>query len=181
MSRAGRPGTDDFPAVLHRLALVAVTAAVALAFPAGPRGPAARAQAEVAPEAVAAIARDLNCPLCQGYTLQDCPLEVCAQMRALIRQRLAAGESRAEIMAAFVDEYGPQVLNAPPRRGPYLLAWLLPLAVLAGCAVFVWRRARRAAGGTVTGAADASDRGAAEALTSPYAERLDRLARGEER
>lgn len=86
--------------------------------------------ADVPPEDVAEIARNLNCPLCQGYNLQDCPLEVCAQMRELIRERLAAGQSRDEIVAAFVVDYGPQVLNEPPRSGFFLGAWVLPIAAL---------------------------------------------------
>lgn len=88
------------------------------------------AEANVPPETVAAIARGLNCPLCQGYNLQDCPLELCAQMRELIRQKLAAGESRQAIVDAFVHDYGPQVLNAPPKQGFFLTAWLLPVVAL---------------------------------------------------
>jgi cytochrome c-type biogenesis protein CcmH len=99
--------------------------------------------AAVPPEDVAAIARSLNCPLCQGYNLQDCPLEVCAQMRELIRFRLAEGQTREQIVAAFVADYGPQVLNEPPRRGFFLGAWVLPLVALAlgvaGVALYVRR------------------------------------------
>ena len=50
-------------------------------------------------DAVAAIARDLNCPVCEGYNLQECPLVVCAQMREVIRERLAAGQTRQQIVA----------------------------------------------------------------------------------
>lgn len=35
-------------------------------------------------EEVMGIARDLNCPLCGGLTLADCPLDVCEGMWALI-------------------------------------------------------------------------------------------------
>ena len=84
------------------------------------------------PAAVAAVARGLNCPVCRGYTLQDCPLAVCEQMRDVIRDRLAAGRSADEIRSEFVESYGPQVLNAPPREGLYATAWLVPLAVVIG-------------------------------------------------
>jgi cytochrome c-type biogenesis protein CcmH len=171
----------------------AVAALVALAL-AGPPG-AARAQpavstpaatqpagpgAEVPPEAVAAIARDLNCPLCQGYNLQDCPLLVCSQMRDLIRQRLAAGESREAIVAAFVADYGPQVLNEPPTTGVFLAAWVAPaLALVVGLAVvlaLLRRGARRPAG--APGAAGASSTGAA--ANEAYVERVERLLREDE-
>lgn len=85
----------------------------------------------VSPAAVAAIARDLNCPVCEGYNLEDCPLPLCAQMRDLIRERLAGGETRTEIVAAFVADYGPQVLNAPPATGFFLAAWIMPVVVFA--------------------------------------------------
>lgn len=102
---------------------------------------------EVPPEAVAAVARSLNCPLCQGYSLQDCPLEVCTQMRALIAQKLAAGQTKEQITAAFVADYGPQVLNAPPTTGLYITAWVFPVLVLVAAALLaaggLWRGARR--------------------------------------
>ncbi len=97
---------------------------------------------------VAAVARKLHCPICQGYNLWDCPLEVCEQMREQIRERLAAGWSEAAITAEFVELYGPQVLPAPPAEGVYLLAWVVPVAVmllLAGTVVFAWQRAPRPA------------------------------------
>jgi cytochrome c-type biogenesis protein CcmH len=87
-------------------------------------------QTAVAPEDVAAIARSLNCPLCQGYNLQDCPLEVCAQMRETIRQKLEVGVTPDQIVADFVADYGPQVLSAPPRSGWMASAWLVPPIVL---------------------------------------------------
>ncbi|MFQ6001113.1 MAG: cytochrome c-type biogenesis protein CcmH [Anaerolineae bacterium] len=83
------------------------------------------------------IARDLNCPLCEGLTLADCPLEVCEQMRALIREKLAQGETREEILDYFVERYGEEVLNAPPKRGFNLTAWVLPFLVLAVGAVWL--------------------------------------------
>jgi cytochrome c-type biogenesis protein CcmH len=123
--------------------------ALAVALLAAPIAARAQPTVEVPPEAVAAIARDLNCPLCQGYTLQDCPLPVCGQMRDLIRVRLAAGDDREAIVAGFVEQYGPGVLNAPPAEGFYLAAWLVPVAVLllggAAVAAFARRVARPAA------------------------------------
>lgn len=95
----------------------------------------------VDPAQVAAIAKELNCPLCQGYSLLDCPLQVCAQMRQLIADRLRDGWTPAEVRAQFVADYGPQILSAPPAQGIGLAAWLTPvLAVVAGLALLAWRR-----------------------------------------
>lgn len=125
------------------LPVVALALALALGRPAAAQ---TQSPGQVPPEAVAAIARDLNCPLCQGYNLQDCPLIVCAQMRDQIRERLAAGATREEIVESFVVEFGPQVLNTPPTEGFFLAAWILPgLVLLAGFGIVlgVVRRGRR--------------------------------------
>lgn len=143
------------------------------------------ATAAAPPDAVAAVARTLNCPICQGYTLQDCPLEVCAQMRAEIASQLARGRSADEIRAAFVADYGPQVLNAPPTRGFFLAAWLTPvIALVLGALAVAWimQRTSRPGGLAMSPPGTAvDDRGAGEDGPRPsdpsdYAARLDALA-----
>ncbi len=70
-------------------------------------------------------------------------------MKAIIRERLAAGVSADAIKAELVDQFGPAVLAEPPKRGFDLLAWLLPLVGIALGVVFVgivavaWSRQRR--------------------------------------
>jgi cytochrome c-type biogenesis protein CcmH len=70
-------------------------------------------------------------------------------MKAIIRERIAAGASAAQIKAELVDQFGPAVLAEPPKRGFDLLAWLLPLvgiavgAVGVGALAWVWSRRRR--------------------------------------
>ncbi|MFN8470784.1 MAG: cytochrome c-type biogenesis protein CcmH [Anaerolineae bacterium] len=73
-----------------------------------------------------AITDRLNCPLCQNTTLTECPLQVCDEMRDLIRQKLVAGENEDQIRAYFVERYGDRVLNEPPRQGFALLGWVMP-------------------------------------------------------
>jgi cytochrome c-type biogenesis protein CcmH len=69
-------------------------------------------------------------------------------MKAFIRERIAAGDTKSEIKAELVDQFGPAVLAVPPRKGFDWIAWLLPLAGLAVAAVAVgalawrWSRAR---------------------------------------
>lgn len=86
-----------------------------------------------------AIARSLNCPICEGRNLIDCPLPVCAEMRGEIRTRLAAGDDRSAIIQHFVDYYGERVRNTPPLSGLSGLAWWVPLAALIGGAAVVAR------------------------------------------
>jgi cytochrome c-type biogenesis protein CcmH len=63
-----------------------------------------------------------------------------AQMRGIVRERLAAGDSPEQVVQYFVDKYGEWILLAPRARGFTLLVWLVPaLAVVAGLAVTVLR------------------------------------------
>jgi cytochrome c-type biogenesis protein CcmH len=76
------------------------------------------------------IAGDLMSPACPGRTLLNCTSSQAEQWRELIRQKLAQGESKDQILQYFVDIGGEGVLAAPPKQGFALTAWLLPLFVM---------------------------------------------------
>jgi cytochrome c-type biogenesis protein CcmH len=87
------------------------------------------------------------CPTCQT-TLELSNAPVAERMRAFIRERIAAGDSRSEIDEALVADFGEEVLAAPPKEGFNLLAWVLPLlggALAIGALAFAlvrWSRTR---------------------------------------
>jgi cytochrome c-type biogenesis protein CcmH len=60
-------------------------------------------------------------------------------MRALVRQKIAAGESPAEIRAWLVERYGDYVTYDPPLSWLTAPLWLTPLLLLAA-GLFVARR-----------------------------------------
>jgi len=81
------------------------------------------------------VAKKLSCPTCTGINVADCPTETCAQWRAKIGELLAEGESEQEILDYFAARYGDHVLQVPPKRGFFVLVWVLPVvAILAGLA-----------------------------------------------
>lgn len=100
----------------------------------------------------ASLEAELVCPTCKT-TLDQSDAPVARRMKAIIRERIAAGASAAEIKQELVDQFGPAVLAEPPRRGFDLLAWLLPLAgiavgaLVAAAVALAWRRARRSEDG----------------------------------
>lgn len=96
-----------------------------------------------------ALERALRCPVCEGQSVADSNSAVALQMRQEIRQLLAEGRSRDEILQSFADRYGAWVVYMPPRHGWYLLGWAAPfLAVAAGTVLLSWWwRARRVATG----------------------------------
>ncbi|MGL6278916.1 MAG: cytochrome c-type biogenesis protein [Gaiella sp.] len=106
-----------------------------------------------APPNAAALEAELVCPTCKT-TLDQSDAPIARRMKAIIRERIAAGASAAEIKQELVEQFGPGVLSEPPRRGFDLLAWLLPLVGIALGAVVVagvawaWRGSRRPDEGT---------------------------------
>jgi cytochrome c-type biogenesis protein CcmH len=113
-------------------ALAAALAALAVAAP---------AHAQERPT-LADIEDEVICPTC-NTTLEMSSSPVAERMRAFIRERIAAGDSKDEIKARLVAEFGEGVLAAPPKRGFNLLAWLLPLAGIAAALVAITLLARR--------------------------------------
>jgi cytochrome c-type biogenesis protein CcmH len=97
---------------------------------------------------LAELESETVCPVC-GTTVDQSAAPVADRMRAFMRARIAAGDTKSEIKRKLVAEFGPTVIEtAPPRRGFDWLAWLLPGAglVAAGAAlafaVVRWTRAR---------------------------------------
>jgi cytochrome c-type biogenesis protein CcmH len=127
---------------MRRVALI-VLGCLALA------GPAAASEKH---PTLAELERELVCPTCKT-TLQMSNAPVADRMRAFIRQRIAAGDTKSEIKDKLVAQFGEGVLAAPPARGFNLLAWLVPIAggLIAAVAVGVlavrWSRSRAAPAG----------------------------------
>lgn len=90
-----------------------------------------------------AIARELMCPVCAGQTVAESNSTLAQQMRQIIRERLQRGESREEILAFFVAQFGESVLASPPKRGAGLVLWLAPLLAFAIGIIILARYMRR--------------------------------------
>src|SRR5262245_48458352 len=125
---------------MTRALLVALVAALAVVAPAS-----ACERNPTLPE----LERELICPTCHE-SLAASTSPIAERMRAFIRARIAAGDTKSEIKSKLVDQFGESVLAAPPKSGFNLLAWILPLAgiVLAagviGVLAYRWSRGRKA-------------------------------------
>ena len=127
----------------------------------GGRSPEERAQS---------IDKSLICPVCPGETIDQAQVELSRQMRATVREKLAEGQSKGEILQFFVDRYGEDVLAAPPKSGFNLVAWVVPPAAVTGAGVLlllVVRNMRR--NGEVQQGKEALEEG-----LEPYLARVDR-------
>ena len=87
------------------------------------------------------------CPVCAGQTIAESSSTLAVQMRQVIRERLQQGQTREEIIAYFVAQFGEHVLATPPGRGGGLLVWLTPAAALCVGLVVLHRFVRRPHGG----------------------------------
>ena len=88
----------------------------------------APAKGTVSEEAVHDVAAQLRCVVCQSLSVADSPSEIAHEMKDIIRERLAAGETPEQVQAYFVEKYGTWILLAPPRQGFNLLVWVVPFA-----------------------------------------------------
>ena len=99
--------------------------------------------ASVTDEAVTAVASQLRCVVCQNLSVADSPSEMARQMRDLIRERLAQGETPAQVIVYFEERYGDWVLLTPRPRGFNLLVWAAPFAAVLVGLLAVLRMTRR--------------------------------------
>jgi cytochrome c-type biogenesis protein CcmH/NrfF len=125
------------------------------------------------------VANELMSPACPGRTLVNCTSGQSEQLRELIRQKIAQGESKSAIIRYFVDMHGEEILAAPPKKGFALAAWLLPLFVVLNGAglimilTFRWTRNRVHSKPDVPVSLDDSTTSVTLAM-DPYQQRLRR-------
>lgn len=77
-----------------------------------------------------ALMQTLRCLVCQGQSIADSDAEMAGDMRALVRQRIAAGEKPEAIRAWLIDRYGKWVSYDPPLDPVTWPLWALPLLLL---------------------------------------------------
>jgi cytochrome c-type biogenesis protein CcmH len=82
-----------------------------------------------------AISRGVRCPTCRGQSVAESAAPAAAAVRAEIRRRVDAGQSRHEIELYLESRYGTDILLTPPRSGIGRMVWVLPVIAIVGAAV----------------------------------------------
>jgi cytochrome c-type biogenesis protein CcmH len=97
------------------------------------------------------LQKQLRCLVCQGQSLDESNAPLAADLRRLIRERIAAGDTNEEVQRYLVARYGDFVLMKPPLKPDTYILWLGPLVVLlaggATVALVAGKARRRAAAG----------------------------------
>ena len=92
-----------------------------------------------------AVGQELRCLVCQNQAIDDSNAPLARDLRILVRERIKAGDSNAQVMEFVVARYGDYVRLRPPMRIETYLLWFGPALVLAaaiGALVLSLRRRR---------------------------------------
>ena len=85
-----------------------------------------------------ALSQNLRCVQCQSENIDDSNAPIAHDLRVLVRERLLAGDSDAQVTAYLVERYGEFVLMTPPATGANWVLWLAgPALLLTGFAIAV--------------------------------------------
>jgi cytochrome c-type biogenesis protein CcmH len=90
------------------------------------------------------IGKELRCLVCQNESIDASDAELARDLRRVVRERIRAGATDAEVLEYVVSRYGDFVLLKPPFKPATYALWLGPLvlAVVAGLAAVVFYRRR---------------------------------------
>jgi cytochrome c-type biogenesis protein CcmH len=90
-----------------------------------------------------ALSAALRCMVCQNQSIDDSDAPLARDIRLLIRQRIAQGESNEAVRAYLVSRYGDFILLKPPFKPETWLLWLSPpLTLFTGFAAVLLARRR---------------------------------------
>lgn len=115
-----------------------------------------------------ALHQSLRCVVCQNESIAESDAVLAADLRQVVRERVAAGDTDEEVRGYMVARYGDFVLLKPPFEADTWVLWLGPFAVvlLGAIAIAAYLRRRRG-------------QPEAEALTAAERKRLDALLEDE--
>jgi cytochrome c-type biogenesis protein CcmH len=109
------------------------------------------------------LSAGLRCLVCQNESIDDSSAPLAKDLRLLVRERIVAGDSDAQVKAFLVARYGEFVLLRPPFSARTAVLYGAPFVALGLGGLLVWRLSRRR--GVV----------AAKALTDEEKARLERV------
>lgn len=114
------------------------------------------------------ISAGLRCIVCRNESIDESSADLARDLRLLVRERLVAGDTDAQVIDYVVDRYGEFVLLRPTVTGTNIVLWVAPLGMLLIGGGLAWAFIRRRAATQPPGEA---------ALTPEEQARLDEILR----
>lgn len=116
-----------------------------------------------------ALSRELRCVVCQNQSIDDSDAALAKDLRVILRERIAAGDTDEQAVGYLTARYGSFVQLKPPVRFDTLALWFGPLAVLmaGGAGAFAYMRGRSPAKAAALSATEEAE--AAELLNTDEA------------
>jgi cytochrome c-type biogenesis protein CcmH len=112
------------------------------------------------------LSAGLRCMVCQNQSIDDSDAPLAHDLRVLLRERIAAGDTDAEVVDFLVARYGEFILLTPRLSVRTVLLWSAPVVLLVLGGVVAWGAMRRK---------PAADPSAPTALTDKERAELDRI------
>ena len=90
------------------------------------------------------LSKELRCVVCQNQSIDDSEAPLAKDLRVIVRERIAAGDTDDQAMGYIVARYGSFVQMRPPVRLDTMALWFGPAAVLllGGLGAFLYMRGR---------------------------------------
>ncbi len=97
------------------------------------------------------ISAGLRCLVCRNESIDESNADLARDLRILVRERITAGDSNAQVVQYLVDRYGEYVLLKPTTGGANLILWIAgpAMLVLGLGGAFIYLRRRRSAPETI--------------------------------
>ena len=110
--------------------LMIALAAIAVATPALAVNPDEQLPDPVLEARAHKLSRELRCVVCQNQSIDDSDAALARDLRIILRERIAAGDTDQQAVGFLVARYGSFVQLQPPVRMDTLVLWFGPLGVL---------------------------------------------------
>ena len=78
------------------------------------------------------LSAGLRCLVCQNQSIDDSDAELARDLRVLVRERIATGDSDEDVIKFVVSRYGEFVLLKPTLSLRTILLWGAPVSLLGG-------------------------------------------------
>jgi cytochrome c-type biogenesis protein CcmH len=138
---------------------------LALAGPAFAVDPSERLADPALEERARVVSEELRCLVCQNQSIDASDAQLARDLRVLVRERIAAGDSDDEVRDFLVARYGEFVLLKPRAHGVGLMLWVLPPALLLIAGLGLFLVVRRRAVAPVAAGLSADEEAALKALS----------------